>query len=95
MMSETFKYRDPILQSEGPIPVYYWLFREASPQDVFYIRDFLENFILAIAGETPYAKNFKNIEEYKHASRSINDKSSHNTRYDILKNNFLNWRMAN
>jgi hypothetical protein len=92
-MSEVFQFKDVLLQSEGQIPVYYWLCRHSAPEDVPYIRDFLDSFQAELLATTK-RKNLLTAaerEEYKAASRSVNDKSSHMTRYLLLHNAFLKW----
>lgn len=97
LMSETFQFKDPLLQSEGPLPVYYWLTRNASEESIPYIRDFLEEFqdVVKAGGAKGKAKDqivsTESINAYKLASRSVNDKSSHEIRYEILCKAFARW----
>lgn len=91
IMSETFQFKDPLLQSEGPVPIYYWLFRNEASENVFYIRDFLEDFTVALSGDDVSFISSADKEKYVAASRSINDKSSHEARYEVLSSSFKRW----
>ncbi len=96
LMSETFQFRDPLLQSEGAVPVYYWLTRNASEDEVTYVRDFLEEFQEIIKSSVPPKGRGQLISSeswgaYKSASRSINDRTSHEARYQILRASFDKW----
>ncbi|WIF66767.1 DUF262 domain-containing protein [Metapseudomonas otitidis] len=90
-MSEVFQFQDALLKSEGAVPVYYWLFRNAEPEKVFYIRDFLEEFTSSLNDESNGFVSVKDRESYVFASRSINDKGSHEARYEILNRYFDSW----
>ena len=100
LMAETFQFRDPLLQSEGPMPIYYWLTRNASDEESSYVRDFLEEFQEILKSPVfPKAKNqiinTESLLEYKNASRSVNDKTSHEIRYKILRARFDKWLELN
>lgn len=93
-LAETFQFHDPLLNSEGPIPVYYWLARNADDSHAPYIRDFLEEFQRIITNQMSIKSKLVSqvdLAAYKSASRSINDKSSHETRYAILRSSFEKW----
>lgn len=97
-LAELFQFRDPLLNSEGPIPIYYWLARNSDELHTPYIRDFLEEFLSIIGTGTEPKSRLLTIPEwtaYKAASRSINDRSSHETRYKILEKSFKRWIKAN
>ncbi|WP_036109963.1 MULTISPECIES: DUF262 domain-containing protein [Luteibacter] len=95
LMAETFQFRDHILQSEGPVPVYYWLTRNASEDEIPYIRDFLDEFQEII--KAPHSRkrgslvSLESWTAYKAASRSVNDKTSHELRYKVLRASFDKW----
>jgi hypothetical protein len=100
LMNETFQFKDHLLNSEGSLPVYYWLTRNSSTDAIPYIRDFLEYFqALTKSSTPPVSKNLPitntQWSQYKIASRSINDKSSHESRYEILKTCFNKWIKKN
>ncbi|WP_082493227.1 DUF262 domain-containing protein [Acidovorax sp. Leaf160] len=100
LMSDLFLFRDPLLQSEGNIPVYYWLVRNSPQEHVIYLRDFLEEFQEFIrTGPPPRNRrqllSVENWNAYKAASRSINDRTSHETRFEILESSFLRWLHLN
>lgn len=97
-MSELFQFHDPLLSSEGQVPVYYWLARNANEAHAPYIRDFLEDFLAKINSETDIKAKFITAADaatYKSASRSVNDKSSHEARYHILASSFKKWVKSN
>ncbi|MFM9435581.1 hypothetical protein ACFDR9_002651 [Janthinobacterium sp. CG_23.3] len=96
--SELFQFRDPLLNSEGPIPIYYWLARNAAEKEAPFVRDFIEYFQGLIKIQpTPKSKGISLADwnNYKVASRSINDKSSHELRYSILRKYFEIWLSKN
>jgi len=93
LMSETFQFKDNLLRSEGQIPVYYWLFRNTESDRVGYLRDFLEAFQEDLKNLTRRGGMVRPSERlaYKTASRSVNDRQSHETRYAILTKCFERW----
>lgn len=98
VLAETFQFKDPVLNSEGPVPVYYWLARNATQDGFPYIRDFLEAFQAELKNQT--YKRSKIISSadwntYKSASRSINDRTSHDVRYGIISMSFEKWLNLN
>lgn len=90
-MSQVFQFKDFLLRSEGPVPVYYWLFRHSSAEVVPYIRDFLDWFHLQLVFPVGDILSTEDWHIYKIASRSVNDRRSHSTRYLILKRTFARW----
>jgi hypothetical protein len=92
-MSEVFQFKDALLQSEGQIPVYYWLFRNTVGENLPYIRDFLELFQRELASRDIDLSFLQPVERYKYqlASRSVNDRNSHQLRYKILSEAFSRW----
>jgi hypothetical protein len=93
-MSEIFQFRDVLLQSEGPIPVYYWLFRNTEQKNLPYIRDFLAFFKRELASDRGSFLHLGEQEAYRLASRSVNDKFSHYARYSILLEVFHRWLVS-
>lgn len=97
LMAETFQYRDSLLQSEGPLPVYYWLTRNAKEDEIPYIRDFLDEFQEVVRAGPSKSKakgqlaTADQVNAYKLASRSVNDRASHEVRYEILRSAFDKW----
>lgn len=96
LMSEMFWFEDPLLNTEGPIPVYYWLTKNSADDELPYIRDFIEEFhnfvkLKDYPEKTIRFLSFVDWSLYKSASRSINDRSSHELRYKILRNSFTDW----
>lgn len=94
-MSETFQFQDQLLTSEGPIPIYYWLFRNQKTEQRIYIRDFLVYFNNSIKNKNEEILSSTDREAYIAANRSVNDKNSHVVRYEILKENFDLWFNSN
>ena len=96
-MSEVFQFKDSLLGAEGQIPIYYWLCRNSSVEAVPYVRDFLELFVAALDSPTKRGSLLTEGEkaDFKIASRSINDRTSHVLRYDILKKCFDKWLALN
>lgn len=95
-MAEIFVFSDKLLNTEGSIPVYYWLVRNSFSEDRWLIRDFLNDFSdwLLTANSlglnvTPELAN--DLAAYETALRSVNDKSSHEKRYEILIKWFRHW----
>lgn len=94
-MAEIFTFADPLLSSEGPIPVYYWLVRNAELENRWMIRDFLADFSnwlnASKIGLYADAELGADAGVYEVALRSVNDKSSHEKRYDVLIKWFAKW----
>jgi hypothetical protein len=92
VMQEVFLPRDELLGSAGPIPVYYWLVKQATPQQ----RSRLREFILRFEADRQkhrdaHAKGQKvngghEFVRYDTLNRSTNDAGSHQGRFEILKN---------
>jgi hypothetical protein len=91
LMSEIFIFEDELLISEGPIPSYYWLIREAETEELWGIRDFINIFSKLL--KFPYPSSRVELDEnlvndlikYKDELRSVNHKTSHQNRFEILK----------
>ncbi len=94
-MGNVFLPRDSLLGSAGIVPVYYWLVRGLSPQELTRVRSFLVEF------EKLRAQNRKMLQwspkdsavdqrlvEYDNYQRSTNDASSHQGRFRILTERF-------
>jgi len=96
-MSEVFQFKDTLLGAEGQIPIYYWLCRNSPTEVVPYFRDFLELFIANLESSTKRGSLLTEGEksDFKIASRSINDRTSHTLRYEILKKAFDKWITSN
>jgi len=92
IMAQSFRFRDSLLRSEGQVPVYYWLFRHASKTDSGRIREFLEEFQDEVKRERGTVwLPLKSKRAFVAASRSVNDKGSHEERFSILLNSFQKW----
>jgi len=94
-MSEVFLFEDPLLRSEGPIPVYYWLIKNIEASELWHVRNFLSQFSTCLKMPNKLAglpsELSSDLELYTSALRSVNDKVSHETRYLLLKKWFGNW----
>lgn len=94
-MAEIFVFGDQLLTTEGPIPVYYWLVRNASRETLWSIRDFLVEFsnwlMKSRLGMELPADLSNDLQSYEAALRSVNDKASHEIRYAILVKWFQQW----
>lgn len=96
-LSDVFLPKDSLLKSEGPIPVYYWCFRDLDGEERPFFRDFLSSFEAHVKGTEDLMKKDKDIgyfdlEEYRRYARSINDRQSNIMRYKILRSNFDRWK---
>jgi hypothetical protein len=87
-MTQVFGLRDDLLKSQGLIPVYYWLVRQATNPELGPIRP-------SISGYLDFVKDLKNRSddeisfrerEFLRAQRSTNDAWAHKLRLDTLKN---------
>ena len=99
-MQEIFLPRDELLSSAGPIPVYYWLIRNASLKEQPCIREFLLHFEKSRKenrrqGEGKARKEKTSLVRYDLYNRSTNDAASHVGRYEILHEELPNWNQAN
>tara|TARA_R110002051_G_scaffold219680_4_gene283678 strand:+ start:1105 stop:2070 length:966 start_codon:yes stop_codon:yes gene_type:complete len=89
-MVQVFGIRDPLLGSQGPLPVYYWFIRNTDVGELHLVREFLEQFAVALRAEgSSFSQN--ELDDYQAASRSINDGWSHRRRVDILQREFDAW----
>jgi hypothetical protein len=86
-----FTKRDPLLQSEGPVPIYYWLARNTSVGHNM-IREFLLNFEDSRKRNREVPPNSdaadRELLEYDIYNRATNDAGSLSARYVILLNRF-------
>lgn len=94
-MAEMFLYEDTLLSSEGPIPVYYWLIRNSSSETIWSIRDFLQDFngwlqVYKAGLDLPIDLR-TDLNSYDYELRSVNHKSSHEKRFEILLHWFEKW----
>ena len=94
-MAEIFVFGDQLLSTEGPIPVYYWLVRNLESDMRWGVRDFLIEFSSKLMesklGMDLSQDLLTDLQAYDAALRSVNDKSSHESRYAILLKWFRIW----
>lgn len=96
-MQEVFLPKDELLSSAGMLPVYYWLVRESNTPVRASLREFLLHFERRrkinredqIAGRATDSDPV--LARYDTFNRSTNDVGSHVGRYEILKDQFLEW----
>lgn len=94
-MAEVFVPRDHLLSTQGSFPVYYWLIRSTNSEFLHEVRPFLvefeearkQNRVLATDPDR-VAETDPELTEYDRFNRSINDQSSLEGRYEILKRRF-------
>lgn len=96
LLSSEFNDRDPLLASQGNIPVYYWFAKE-NPRLVNELHDFLEEFTEEIRGgisvqrDDPTAADPELVSYYT-MSRTTNDQASLEGRYRILQRRMKSFR---
>ncbi|WP_426059317.1 DUF262 domain-containing protein [Hymenobacter sp. B1770] len=98
-MHFAFQHKDPLLKSEGPIPLYYWLARNSTTTPITYLRNFLEYFqdirlkfktreerieLRNLQDHTRLIDMVEMLSQYDVRSRSINDAGSLTHMYEIL-----------
>lgn len=89
LMAAEFKDRDPLLSSQGHIPVYYWLMHENPELCKGVLREFLDDFTgrvkeaLRISKDSPEAAD-PELMNYYTMGRTTNDQKSLLGRYRIL-----------
>lgn len=95
-LTEEFLPRDPLLASQGNIPVYYWVARE-HPRKVNELHDFLEDFTAAVKQafneqrDDPASADPELVHYYT-MGRTTNDQASLEGRYKILMRRFGSYR---
>lgn len=93
-MAEVFHTRDPLLRTQGQVPVYYWLVRDvgAAPD----LRDFIAEFQLLREENRRLVAEIGNkggdidveLLQYDQLNRSVNDQHSLDGRYEILRRRY-------
>lgn len=97
-MQEIFLPRDELLSSAGPIPVYYWLVRSVSLRKQTIIREFLLDFERKRKENRQQQFHGKgevgdlDLSRYDTLNRSVNDVSSLQGRFEILRDRLKAWR---
>jgi Protein of unknown function DUF262 len=94
-MVEVFRVRDPLLRSQGPVILYYWFVREYGRHDAHELRAFLEQFNDAVRVTRRQLQTIDQVGDvdadlalYASLSRSTNDQSSLERRYEVLTMKF-------
>jgi hypothetical protein len=96
-MVEVFNTRDPLLGTQGQVPVYYWFIRDLGPQPD--LREFISEF------QRQREENRRQVAEvgskgdidvellqYDQLNRSVNDQHSLRGRYEILRRRYQRGR---
>ncbi|MER8466577.1 DUF262 domain-containing protein [Mesorhizobium sp. M1396] len=94
-MMLVFGHRDSLLRSAGSVPAFYWFVRDINLDSLKSARAFLNEFHLDLRDKNKIEEDSefgKDLREYQRALRSINDKWSHDLRYETLKRNFDKYR---
>ena len=90
-MDEIFIEKDPLLSSQGPLAVYFWLIKNHQKQKTF-IREFLVKFEKEVkSNRIRKEEKDEDLTEYYVMHRSTNDEKSLATRYRILDERFKNF----
>jgi hypothetical protein len=94
-MQTIFLPKDKILTSAGIIPVYYWMVRNISEDQLSKVREFLVRFEedrktnRRLVNEAPESKDIeRELVEFDNYNRSTNDQRSHEERFRILMKRF-------
>lgn len=90
-MAKVFQHGDPLLRTEGQLPVYYWLVRDLGAAKK--LREFLDEFeaerkLVATIGDEKLDEELafgESVRSYALYNRATNDKGSIQRRYEILK----------
>jgi len=93
ILNEIFIDRDPLLSSQGPVPLYYWFIRNLERFYKNKIREFLLNFEQSRKeNKRKFREEKENIDEellsYDVMNRSVDDKQSLMGRYKIISSRF-------
>lgn len=92
-----FGHRDALLRSAGSVPAFYWFVRDINFDALKSTRVFLNEFHASLKEKSKVDEDSdfgRDLREYQRALRSVNDKWSHDLRYEILKRNFAKYREA-
>ena len=92
-MSKVFVQKDPLLQAQGLVTVYYWLVRYLDDEELPRVRAFLvdfarlrgENRAVVRRGGQPLDPE---VQRFENLNRSTNDQSSIEDRFEILLSRF-------
>lgn len=95
-MNRVFIDRDPLLASQGQVPVYYWLVRSSADEYLDQVREFLVQFENDRAANRQLARDpsvdpstlDSELLLYDTLNRSVNDQGSLEGRYEILHRRF-------
>lgn len=96
-MAGAFAQKDPLLRSQGPVTIYYWMVRECPPLRFPQLRQFLVEFDAARkankkASKGNIAAGDSELLNYDLLDRSTNDQGSLEGRFEILRRRFASWQ---
>jgi hypothetical protein len=99
-MCNVFVERDPLLSSQGSIPVYYWLVRNTGVENLRNLRQFLLQFEevrkrVRASDVNNTQKSIQSYYIYNTQLRSVDNKGSLEIRYSILSSQFLEYLKLN
>jgi hypothetical protein len=95
-MTEVFTARDPLLRSQGPVTLYYWLVRATEPQALARLREFLVAFDKLRKNNKRLSRNNPEqadpeLLKFDVLDRSTNDQGSLEQRFNILRHRLAAW----
>jgi hypothetical protein len=96
-MANVFIQKDPLLRSQGPITIYYWMVRESTVDRLQQLRQFLVEFDRARKTNKKISKadisaGDSELLNFDLLDRSTNDQGSLESRFDILRQRFARWQ---
>lgn len=98
LLALAFRTKDPLLGSQGPVVIYYWLVRENPSTDPELLRAFAQDFEHRRAQNRALARaglpSSPHLSEYTDLNRSINDVGSLVGRYYILQREYDDFRAS-
>ncbi len=99
-MEDVFNPRDPLLSSQGPLTVYYWLVRETPSSQQHRMREFLVHFdnqrrMNRTAAKTDSGPVDVELVAFDNFDRSTNDEASLVGRFEILRKRFEDFTRLN
>lgn len=99
-MNMIFVNNDPLLSSQGPIPIYYWLIKNARESEIAFVRNFLVNFEatrkqVRSSDDMPDDSKLREYYIYNTQLRSVDNKGSLEIRYTILSEKFQKYLLEN
>lgn len=89
----SFQDQDPLLGAQGHLPLYYMFISRLRTADRVGVRDFLESFERQrVLNRNSTSRHDRELDRFDLASRTINDRSSLETRLRIVRSRYAAWR---